>query len=165
MDASATSVMLGQAGMGLALGLAAIGSALGIGAVGKAAAGAWSKEARAGKPLNFTYIILTGMPLSQTIYAFVLMFISLKPEIVGDDALVLGEVLQVHGGTFLGIGLAAGMAELFSAWMQGRIGEAACRALNEGEGKGLVNMIIAMGICETVGLFGFVFLLMVTPSA
>ncbi len=164
MDASATSVMLGQAGMGIALGLAAIGSALGIGAVGKAAAGAWAKEAKAGKPLSFTYIILTGMPLSQTIYAFVLMFISLQPAIVGDDPLMLTDVLQVHGGTFLGIGIGVGLAELFSAWMQGRIGEAGCRALSEGEGKGLVNIIIAMGICETVGLFGFVFLLLVAPS-
>ena len=160
-----TSIILGQMGLGLALGLAAIGSALGIGAVGRAAAGAWAKEAKAGKPLNFTYIILTGMPLSQTIYAFVLMFIALQPEIVGDNALVLTDVLKNHGGTFFGIGLAAGLAELFSAWMQGKIGASACRALSEGEGKGLVNMIIAMGICETVGLFGFVFLLLVTPSA
>ena len=160
-----TSIMLGQMGLGLALGLAAIGSALGIGAVGKSAAGAWAKEAKAGKPLNFTYIILTGMPLSQTIYAFVLMFISLQPEIIGDNALVMTDVIKLHGGTFFGIGLAVGMAELFSAWMQGKIGEAACRALHEGEGKGLVNMIIAMGICETVGLFGFVFLLLVAPSA
>lgn len=165
IDASSTSVMLGQMGLGLALGLGAIGSALGIGAAGRAAAGAWAKEAKAGKPLNFAYIILTGMPLSQTIYAFVLMFITLEPEIVGDDVTVLTETIKNHGGTFFGIGIAAGLAELFSAWMQGRIGASAIRALSEGEGKGLVNMIIAMGICETVGLFGFVFLLLVAPSA
>jgi F0F1-type ATP synthase membrane subunit c/vacuolar-type H+-ATPase subunit K len=47
--------------------------------------------------------------------------------------------------------------------MQGRIGAAACRALSEGEGQGLAFMIIAMGIAETIGLFGFVFLLMVLP--
>ena len=44
---------LGQIGMGLALGLAAVGSALGIGAAARAAAGAWAKEGRAGKPLDF----------------------------------------------------------------------------------------------------------------
>ena len=60
---------LGQLGLALALGLGALGSALGIGAAGRAAAGAWAKEAKAGKPLNFSYIILTGMPLTQTIYA------------------------------------------------------------------------------------------------
>ena len=165
IDASSTSVTMGQAGMGLALGLAAIGSALGIGTTGRAAAGAWAKEAKAGKPLNFSYIIPTGMPLSQTIYAFVLMFITLEPEIVGADATDLTESLANHGGTFFGIGLAAGLAELFRAWMQGKIGAAGIRAISEGEGKGLVNMIIAMGICETVGLFGFVFLLLVAPSA
>ena len=104
------------------------------------------------------------MPLSQTIYAFVLMFITLQPQIVGGDAAVLTETLKTHGGTLFGIGIAAGLAELFSAWMQGKIGAAGATAISEGEGKGLVNIIIAMGICETVGLFGFVFLLLVAPS-
>ena len=148
---------LGQLGFGLTLGLATIGSALGIGAAGRAAAGAWGKEAKAGKPLNFSYIILTGMPLSQTIYAFVLMLIALK-GLAYDP-----ERLAVNAGALLGISLATGMAELVSAWMQGLIGAAACRALSEGEGKGLVFMIIAMGIVETVGLFGFVFMLMMMP--
>ncbi|MBN1766382.1 MAG: hypothetical protein JW860_14080 [Sedimentisphaerales bacterium] len=154
-----TAIFLGQMGLGLALGLAAIGSSLGIGAAGRAAAGAWAKEAKAGKPLNFSYIILTGMPLSQTIYAFVLMFVGLKAGIVGEAA-----ITATHGGTLFGIGLAAGLCELFSAWMQGLIGASACRAMSEGEGKGLVNMIIAMGIVETVGLFGFVFLLLMIPK-
>ena len=157
MDAA---VFLGQTGLGITLGLAAIGSSLGIGAAGRAAAGAWGKEAKAGKPLNFSYIILTGMPLSQTIYAFVLMFVGLKAGIIGESA-----VTATHAGTLFGIGLAAGVCELFSAWMQGKIGAAACRAISEGEGKGLVNMIIAMGIVETVGLFGFVFLLLMVPTA
>jgi len=40
---------------------------------------------------------------------------------------------------------------------------AGCRSISEGQGKGLVFIIIAMGIVETVGLFGFVFLLLVLP--
>jgi len=154
-----TTVFFGQMGLGLALGMATIGSALGIGAAGRAAAGAWGKEAKAGKPLNFSYIILTGMPLSQTIYAFVLMLVGLKGGIMGESA-VVGQ----HAGTLLGIGLACGMAELSSAWLQGLIGAAACRAMSEAEGKGLAFMIIAMGIVETVGLFGFVFLLLMIPK-
>jgi V/A-type H+-transporting ATPase subunit K len=150
-----TGVFFGQLGMGLALGLAAIGSSIGIGLAGRAAAGAWAKEARAGKPLNFAYIILTGMPLSQTIYAFVLMFVGLKGAMGLTDT---------QGGVLFGIGLAGGLAELLSAWMQGAIGAAGCRALSEGEGKGLVNIIIAMGIVETVGLFGLVFLLLMIPK-
>jgi len=142
------------------LGLAAIGSAVGIGAAGRAAAGAWAKEAKAGKPLNFSYIILVGMPLSQTIYAFVLMLVGLKSAIV-----VNPEIVAANAGTLFGIGLAGGLAEMFSAWMQGMIGAAACRAISEGQGKGLAFMIIAMGIVETVGLFGFVFLLLMIPGA
>ncbi len=154
-----TAVILGQIGLGLALGLATIGSALGIGMAGRAAAGAWSKEARQGKPLSFSYIILTGMPLSQTIYAFVLMLVGLKSAVMGAHPLTM-----TQGGTLFGIGLACGLAELFSAWMQGMIGAAGCRALSDGEGKGLAFIIIAMGIVETVGLFGFVFLLLMIPK-
>ena len=148
----------GQLGLALSLGLGALGSALGIGAAGRAAAGAWAKEAKAGKRLNFSYIILTGMPLSQTIYGFILMLVGLSGPVY-DPA-----ILSANAGALLSIGIACGLAELFSAWMQGLIGAAACRALSEGEGKGLAFMIIAMGIVETVGLFGFVFLLLVLPS-
>ena len=149
---------VGQLALALPLGLGAIGSALGIGAAARAAAGAWAKEARAGKPLNFSYIILTGMPLSQTIYGFILMLVGLSGPVADP------EIVARAGGALVSIGIAGGLAQLFSAWMQGLIGASACRALSEGEGKGLVFMIIAMGIVETVGLFGFVFLLLVMPS-
>ena len=43
---------IGQLSMGLALGLGALGSSLGIGAAGRAAAGAWAKEAKEGKPVT-----------------------------------------------------------------------------------------------------------------
>ena len=148
----------GQLSMGLVLAGAASGSALGIGAAGRAAAGAWGKEAKTGKTLSFSYIILVGMPLSQTIYGFILMLIGLAPLITGNAPLT-----AQHAGTLLGIGIAGASAEFSSAWIQGLIGAGACRALSEGEGKGLVFMIIAMGIVETVGLFGFVFLFLVLP--
>lgn len=145
---------LGQLGLALSLGMGAVGSALGIGAAGRAAAGAWAKEAKAGKALNFSYIVLIGMPLTQTIYGFILMLSmsGIEPDVVAANA-----------GALLVIGFAGGLAELFSAWVQGLIGAAGCRALSESEGKGLVFIIIAMGIAETVGLFGFVFLLLVLP--
>jgi len=148
---------LGQLGLALVLGLGAMGSALGIGTAGRAAAGAWAKEAKAGKRLSFSYIILTGMPLSQTIYAFILMLVGISgavydPEIIADN-----------GGAILSISIACGLAELFSAWMQGVIGAAGIRAMSESEGKVMAFIIIAMGIAETVGLFGFVFLLLVLP--
>ncbi len=150
--------ILGQLGMALSFGLGAFGSALGAGAAGRAAAGAWAKEAREGKRLNFIYIVLTGMPLTQTIYGFILMLtmvglLQAKPALAGQ-----------YPGLLFSFGLACGLAEMCSAWMQGAIGAAACRALSEGEGKGLAFMIIAMGIAETVGLFGFIFPLLLLPS-
>lgn len=149
----------GQMSMGIVLIGATMGSALGIGAAAQAAAGAWAKEAKAGKPLNFAYIILTGMPLSQTIYGFILMLVGLSPLVTGDNPLT-----SMHPGTLLGIGIAGGVAELISAWIQGIIGAAGCRSISEGQGKGLAFIIICMGIVETVGLFGFVFLLLVLPG-
>ncbi len=153
------SLFFGQMGMALALGLGAVGSALGIGAAGRSAAGAWAKEAKEGKTLSFAYIILAGMPLSQTIYAFILMLAGLAPIVTKNLAFA-----SQHAGTLFMIGLACGLAEMFSAWMQGLIGASAIRCMSEGEGKGFAFLIITMGIVETVGLLGFVFLMLVIPK-
>ena len=150
---------LGQIGFALPLGLGAIGSALGIGAAGSAAAGAWAKEAREGKQMNFLYIALTGMPLSQTIYGFVLMLALLKSNVY--DA----AFMSANAGAIFSVGLACGLGELFSAWMQGAIGAAGIRAMSESEGKPFTNTMIAMGIAETVGIFAFVFMFMMMPAA
>lgn len=147
---------LGQLGFALPLGLGAIGSSLGVGAAGRAAAGAWAKEAKEGRGMNFIYLALTGMPLSQTIYAFVMMLVILKSPVYGDLA-------AQHPGAFFSIGLACGLGELFSAWMQGVIGASGIRAMCETEGKPFTNTLIAMGIAETVGLFSFVFMFMMMP--
>ncbi|MFW6146377.1 MAG: V-type ATP synthase subunit K [Planctomycetota bacterium] len=152
---------LGQLGFALPLGLGAIGSALGIGAAGRAAAGAWAKEAREGKGLNFKYIVLTGMPLSQTIYGFVLMIALLSPFMYEEE---LAPQLAANAGALFSIGLACGLGELFSAWLQGAIGAAGIRAMVEGEGKPFIFCIIAMGIAETVGLFAAFFMFLMTPG-
>lgn len=141
----------------MALGLAALGSAIGIGMAGQAAAGAWSKEARAGRNLSFTYIILVGMPISQTLYAMIVMN---NMRTVFSNL----EVTVSEAGLLLGIGIATGIGEMFSAWMQGLIGAAGIRALSDGEGKGLAFIIIAMGIVETVGIFTMVFMMGMIPS-
>lgn len=148
---------LGQLGYALPLGLGAIGSALGIGIAGRAAAGAWAREAREGKTLNFQYIVLTGMPLSQTIYGFVLMIALLKGYMPGGEKAI---EMAARSGAIFSIGLACGLGELFSAWMQGAIGAAGIRAMVEGEGKPFIFSIIAMGIAETVGLFAAFFMFM-----
>ena len=149
---------MGQLGLGLTLGLAATGSALGIGAAARAAAGAWAKEGKAGKRLDFKYIILIGMPLSQTFYAFLLLFVGLQAKMLDLN------LLSKHAGALFSIGIGCGMGELFSAWIQGLIGAAAVRCMSESEGKGLAFLIIAMGIVETVGLFSFVLLWLMLPK-
>ena len=148
---------LGQLGFALPLGLGAIGSALGIGAAGRAAAGAWAKEAKQGEPMNFLYIALTGMPLSQTIYGFILMLALLKGKVYDADFMAL------HAGAIFSVGLACGLGEMFSAWMQGVIGAAGIRAMSEGQGKPFTFAIIAMGIAETVGLFACFFMFLMMP--
>ena len=138
----------------VALGMGALGSSLGIGMAGQAAAGAWAKEARAGRNLSFTYIILLGMPISQTLYAMIVM----------NNLPAAAAIDPTQSGALFGVGLGTGMGEMLSAWMQGIIGAAGIRALSEGEGKGFAFVIIAMGIAETVGIFTMVFMLGVIPA-
>jgi V/A-type H+-transporting ATPase subunit K len=145
---------LGQFGLALAFGLAALGSALGIAAAGRAAAGAWAKEAKAGMALRFNYIIFVGAPISQTFYAMIVM-LAMAGKLAHSAS---------SAGLMLSIGLATGIGEMFSAWGQGLIGAAACRCLSEGEGKGLAFLLIAIGIIETVGIFTFVFMLILSGS-
>lgn len=146
--------ILGQIGLVMVLGLGAVGSALGIEVAGKTAAGAWARQGRMGEPLSFNYIILLGMPISQTLYAMILM-----RKMVG----LPSDIVAAQAGLLFGIGLAGGLGEMFSAWMQGRIGAAAIRCLSEG-GEGFAFLIIAMGIAETVGILTLAFLYIVVPS-
>ncbi len=159
MLASTESFMpfLGQMGAALALGLAALGSAIGIGRAGQSAAGAWAKEAKAGRTLSFTYIILLGMPISQTLYAMIVM--NNMRAAINDPVTTLA-----NAGLLFGIGLATGMGEMLSAWMQGLVGAAGIQGLVEGEGKGFAFLIIAMGVVETVGVFTMVFMLGMIPE-
>ena len=53
--------------------LAAIGSAIGSGIAGQAAVGAWKKCYAQGKQAPFLLLALVGAPLSQTIYAMIMM--------------------------------------------------------------------------------------------
>jgi V/A-type H+-transporting ATPase subunit K len=147
---------LGQLGFALPLMLGALGSSLGIGVAGCAAA-AWAKEAKAGKRMNFLYIALTGMPLSQTIYGFLVMLLILKVKVYTP------EFVAANAGALFSIGLASGIGEFLSAWFQGVIGAAGIRAMSESEGKPFAFTIIAMGIIETVGIFSFVFMFMMLP--
>jgi V/A-type H+-transporting ATPase subunit K len=151
MDAN---VFLGQLGVGLAVGLAAIGSCIGAGAAGMAAAGAWAKDAKAGKPLRFIYVICVAAPITQTIYGFI---------ITNQMADKLGQAATAGGLLFI-IGVATGLGEMLSAWVQGLIGAAGCRMLSDSDGKGFAFVLIALGIAETVGIFTLAFMLKLLQS-
>jgi V/A-type H+-transporting ATPase subunit K len=147
---------LGVLGSLLALGLAVIGSSLGISVAGQAAAGGWAREGKENKALSFPYIILMGLPLSQTIYGFVLLML-MKPHF--GPGMTLSEASMLAA-----LGLACGLAQLFSAWGQGKICAAGIRCLLESGGKGFANILIAAGVIETVGIFGMVFCILLLPK-
>ncbi len=146
--------VIGKLSSGLVLGMGALGSALGIVAAGTAAAGAWANEGKAGKNLSFTYVLCIAAPISQTLYAMILMNSMLGKAPTPANTFLL-----------LGVAIGCGMAELFSAWYQGVIGAAGVRCLNENGGKGFGMILIALGIIETVGIFGMVFGLQALGSA
>ena len=134
----------GMLGAAICMGIAAIGSAIGIGIAGQGAIGAWKRCYVNNKPAPFILTVFAGAPLTQTIYGFLLMNIKLK---------TLG---AENPGMALGLGLASGLAMMFSAIAQGKAGAAGSDALGE-TGKGFAQYIMVVGLCETVALFAMVF--------
>lgn len=142
------SQSLGMIGAALMLGLSGIGSSIGIGIVGSAAVGAWKRCYKANKPAPMTILVMCGMPLTQVIYGFILMQQMLPAASAGGNV-----------GLLLGTGIGTGLLLCFAAIAQGKIAAAACDALGE-TGKGFANYVAAVGIAETVALFGMVFSMM-----
>lgn len=137
--------LLGKLSLGLIMGFGGLGSSLGIGAAGTAAAGGWAKEGKEGKPLSGKFVGLVGMPVSQTLYCLIL-FILMEP---------FARVPE-NGPVLFGIAVGVGLCELYSAYMQGVIGGAGVRCLVDNGGKGFGNIVVAMGVAESVGLFALV---------
>lgn len=138
--------MIGMFGAACVLGIAAMGSAIGIGAAGQAAIGAWKRCYMNNKPAPFILTVFAGAPLTQTIYGFLLMqsMISSKKD----------------GMFLLALGIFSGLAIALSAVFQGKAGAAGSDALGE-TGKGFVQYIMVVGLCETVALFVMVFSMLV----
>ena len=139
---------LGLIGAGLVLGIAAVGSAIGIGIAGQAVIGAWKKCYIANKPAPMTLLAFGGAPLTQTFYGYILGLIFMR------DA-AMNPANADKGLLYLGIGLASGLAMAFSAIAQGKAGAAGADATGE-TGKGFVNYMMIVGICETVAIFAMV---------
>jgi V/A-type H+-transporting ATPase subunit K len=137
---------LGLLGAGIVMGISAVGSATGIGIAGQAVIGAWKKSYLSNKPAPMTLLAFGGAPLTQTFYGFILGFLFMKPAALANPEL---------GSLYLGIGIASGLAIAFSAIAQGRAGAAGADAAGE-TGKGFVNYMMIVGICETVAIFAMV---------
>ena len=135
---------IGFLGYAAALGLAAAGSALGMGAAGQAAIGAWKKCYASNKAAPFMLVAFVGMPLTQTLYGFILM-----NSIIASSMDPMG---LLSAGLFGGLGIGA------SAFMQGKAAAAASDSLAE-TGKGFGNYVMVIGLIETVALLAMVFLM------
>lgn len=142
--------ILSLVGIGASISLAAIGTALGAGAAGMSSIGAWKKCYMQNKRAPFLLIVLVGLPLSQFFYGMLIMqkLVEIAAKATPENGL---------GGLILGIGIVGGLAEMFSAWIQGKTGAAAADAFAE-TGKGFINYLMILGIIETPGLFAFIML-------
>ena len=137
----------------ITVGLAAIGSAIGSGIAGQAAIGAWKKCYAQGKQAPFLLLALVGAPLSQTIYAMIMMFV-IKGRIINHP-----EQFPVY----LAIGIIGGLAQMTSAIFQGKAGAGGCAAFAETE-QGFANYIMVLGIVETCAIFALIFSFMAMPA-
>ena len=133
-----------------AVALASLGSTIGTGLAGCAAVGAWKRCYVANKPAPFLLTVFAGAPLSQTIYAMVLMMIIKGKMDPSNPQMVFHLILGVLAGVAFGL----------SALYQGKASAAACDAYGETE-KGFANFLMVIGIIETVALFVLVFAIMI----
>lgn len=127
-------------------GMAAAGSAYGCGVAGASAIGSWKKCYAQGKTAPFQLSILTGVPMSQTIYGMILMG-------------AVQKALASNWPAALIIGFLGGMGIALSAAYQGRAAAGACDAFAE-TGQGFVNYLIALGVIETIAIFVLAFAIM-----
>jgi V/A-type H+-transporting ATPase subunit K len=137
---------LGLIGAGLVMGISAVGSGMGIAIAGQSVIGAWKKCYIANRPAPMTLLAFGGAPLTQTFYGFILGLLFMKPAALANPEL---------GSLYLGMGLASGLAIAGSAIAQGKAGASGADATGE-TGKGFVNYMMIVGICETVAIFAMV---------
>ena len=149
---SSALVSLAMGASYIAVGLGAIGSAIGTGIAGATAIGAWKKCYMQNKPAPFLLLALVGAPLSQTIYAMIMMII-LKGKIA--------EAPQ-YSLLYICIALLGGVAQMLSAIYQGKCAAGGCVSFAD-TGKGFANYLMVVGVVETCAIFALVFSFMAMP--
>ena len=135
---------LGAFGPILSLGLGAVGSAVGCGLAGMTSHGVMSKVDEG----HAKFVALSAMPASQSIYGFALMILLNNKY---------HEILKAGGSTFIifAVGLASGLAFMFSAIYQGKTCSSAILAA--AKKPSIFGMTFAApGIVESFALFALV---------
>lgn len=136
--------------LGLAGGL--IGSTLGIRAAASAGISVLSEE-----PGFFRQvIILSSLPMTQTFYGFVVLFIILNTVVPGMLNLTQTQN-TVLGWSVFAIGISVFVAELFSAWFQGVVCANGISMLPKTKGAIMINTFILAVYEEFFGILGMVF--------
>ena len=130
----------------LVLGITALGSGMGANIVGQAAIGAWKKCYLSNRPAPMMLIAFAANPVTQVFYAFILM----------GRLMEVAEASPEKAFICLGFSIAATIALVATAIIQGKIGACAVEALVETR-KGFAQYIAVMGAVETIALFTMVF--------
>ncbi|OGV59218.1 MAG: hypothetical protein A2X45_10690 [Lentisphaerae bacterium GWF2_50_93] len=143
-----TMIEIGQAGAFMSVFFASIGSTLGTGIAGAAAVGAWKKCYSQEKPAPFQLAIFAGTPLSQIIYALIMMIL------INKKVLEVGGFQNWH--FCLAVGILCGIGLGVNAWFMGIAAAKCCDSFAD-TNKGFTNNLMVIGIMETVALFVMVF--------
>ena len=120
------------------LALTSLGAVLGMGVAAASSVGAWKKCYVQNKQAPFLLLALVGFPISQVLYAMIIMFSMFNSSSAGIILLILG----AFAGTIIGL----------SAYLQGKVGAAAADSQAE-TGQGFTNYLAALGVIETVPIF------------
>ena len=138
--------LLGWIGIGGCFGLATLGAAIAMAASGPAVIGAWKKCYIQKKPAPFILVVFAGSCLSNVIYGFILL-------------MVLSASTALNDYQLLTLGLGAGFSIGAAAITQAICSAAAAETYAE-TGQGFGNLLMVIGIAETVALFAVVFTIM-----
>lgn len=132
-------------GPALALGLGCIGSSIGCGIAGMASHAVMSRV----EENHGTFIGMSAVAASQSIYGFVLM-------ILMKSSILAGTLSPLAG---IGIGLASGLALMISSIYQGMCAASGIQASAK-QPAIIGKCFAALGIVESFSLFAFVFALL-----
>lgn len=152
------STLIAYIGPGIAEALATAGTALGMSeAIASGIPTISEDPAYRGR-----VFALAMLPMSQTLlYGFVYMFLSYN--LILPQILAKYQTIPPHiAGAIFGISLVVGFAEMFSAWMQGRVCGYVASQLIKTRGGIFSSGIILAAYEELIGILGMVFGLLVS---